>query len=429
MSSDSRKPPAHADGNGYEAAFARVRKAGERIDLHPEVLEVLHYPRETISASLPVRMDDGTLLSYKAWRCRYSDALGPGKGGIRFHPDASLREVMTLALWMTCKCAVVDVPFGGAKGAVCVDVHQLSERELERLSRAYMQAFARHLGPDRDIPAPDMYTNARIMAWMADEYARLIGQPEPAVITGKPLAIGGSFGRDGATGMGAWLVLDELGQRLDLGADGARVIVIGFGNAGERIATLLHDAGYRVIGVADSGGGIVCDKGLDPRQVGQSKRKHGSVVRHRRGRSVRRVETDELWSTDCELLVPVAGGDMIGVAQARVLKARCLLEVANGPVQPKADAVLRKRGIEVVPDILVNAGGVVVSYFEWLQNRSRDRWSAETVQQRLDQTMRSAARAVADTAVELDCGLRSAAYVVALRRLSEAIMARSLKPH
>lgn len=408
----------------FDQAFSRIAAAARHIDLHPDVLEVLRYPKETLAASLPVRMDDGALLSFKAWRCRYNDALGPTKGGLRFHPETDLREVMTLALWMTCKCALVEVPFGGAKGAVCVDARALSSGEKQRLSRAYMRAFAGFIGPDRDIPAPDMYTDAHVMAWLADEYSQMTGRPEPAIVTGKPLAIGGSLGREDATGTGAFLVMDELRPRLGMGNERPTAVVIGFGNAGQRISTLLHDAGFLIIGLADSSGGIRCDEGLDPRAVAAAKRVKGAVSAFRNGRKVAKASAESLLELDCDLLVPAATGEMIGAALARRLKARCVLEVANGPILATADAILRKRGVTVIPDILANAGGVVVSYYEWLQNRGGERWTAEQVRDRLDDAMRSAARRVADTATEIGGDLREAAYVVALRRLAEAILAR-----
>lgn len=412
----------------FDGAYGRLAHAARRLDVDPEVLAHLHYPKETLAVTLPVRRDDGRLQSFKAWRCRYNDALGPTKGGIRFHQGTSLREVMTLALWMTCKCALVDIPFGGAKGAVCVDAHELSRTELERLSRAYAQAFNGFLGARRDIAAPDMYTDARVMAWMADEHARCLGRPEPAFITGKPVAVGGSQGREGATGMGAFIALEELRQRLGIDPGCTRVAVAGFGNAGQRIAGLLHEDGYTVVALSDSSGAIHHPDGFNPAEVAEVKRDKGRVGAWRRGgRQLQRLEPDELFSVECDLLVPAATGGQIDAALARRIKARTILELANGPVWPEADAVLRERGIEVVPDILANAGGVVVSYFEWLQNLSGDYWPAEKVQARLEEVIRRAARKVSDASLEHGCDLREAAYVVALEQLSEALMSRSLE--
>lgn len=413
----------------FDGAYGRLCEAARRIDVDGEVLAHLHYPKETLAVTLPVRRDDGRLESFKAWRCRYNDALGPTKGGIRFHQGTSLREVMTLAFWMTCKCAVVDLPYGGAKGGVCVDPHSLSRTERERLSRAYALAFNHFLGARRDIAAPDMYTDARVMAWMADEHARCLGRPEPAFITGKPVAVGGSKGRDGATGMGAFIVLRELQQRLALQPEATRVAVAGFGNAGQRIARLLHEAGYTIVALSDSSATIHHPDGLNPAEVAEVKSSKGKLSAWRRGGSkLKRLDPDDLAGIDCELLVPAATGGQIHAGNARGIKARAILELANGPVLPEADGILRDKGVEVIPDILANAGGVVVSYFEWLQNLSGDYWDADTVQSRLETRMREAARKVSDAALEHDCDLRQGAYIVALRRLADAVMARALDP-
>ncbi|WP_149194360.1 Glu/Leu/Phe/Val family dehydrogenase [Luteimonas suaedae] len=424
----SKRNPRDAVPDLFDAAFLHVRQAAERLGTHPEVLQTLHYPKETLAANLLLRRDDASLATHKAWRCRYNDALGPTKGGIRFHPASNLREVMALALWMTCKCAVVDIPYGGAKGAVCVDPHALSDTELQRLAHAYVHAFARMIGPERDIPAPDVATDARTMAWMADEYARGLGRPEPAVITGKPVAYGGLAGRSGATGMGGFLVLRALARRLDLPRKDASVSIIGFGNAGGALADLLHGDGYRIVGLGDSKGAVFAPAGLDLDGVREAKRAHGSVADYT-GKGVRRLRSaDALVGSDCDLLVLAALQDEVHAGNADEVRARAVLEIANGPVTPDADAILARNGVEVVPDILANAGGVVVSYCEWLQNRSRDAWSGERVQSRLEDTMRAAARRVDDTAQELDASLRQAAYAVALRRLEAAILATSPLP-
>lgn len=409
----------------FDAAFSRVKSAAERIGIQDEVLQVLHYPRETLAANVMLRHDDGRLTGHKAWRCRYSDVLGPTKGGIRFHAGSSLREVMALAMWMTFKCAVANLPYGGAKGAICVDPRKLSDAERQRLTQAYLQAFRRMIGPDRDIPAPDVNTNARVMAWMADEYARCVGHPEPAVVTGKPVELGGSEGRTGATGMGGYLVLQALAGHLELPAEGTRVAILGFGNVGGTLADLLHEDGYRIVGLADSGGAITCEDGLDVAAVRKAMAKSGTVADYK-AKGVRKDDNpDSLVGIDCDLLVPAALQDQIHADNAGDVKARCVLELANGPTTPDADAILDKAGVHVVPDILANAGGVTVSYFEWLQNRSRDYWTAEQVQSRLEDVMRDAAKRVADTAEELDCSLREAAYAVALRRIEKAVLAKA----
>jgi glutamate dehydrogenase (NADP+) len=411
----------------FDAAYARVKQAAKRIDTHADILARLHYPKETLASNLLLRRDDGSLAAFKAWRCRYSDALGPTKGGLRFHADSNLREVMALALWMTCKGAVVDLPYGGAKGAICVNPRELSDMELQRLTHAYVHAFRQMIGPERDIPAPDVATGPREMAWIADEYARVLGRPEPAVVTGKPLAYGGSEGRSGATGYGGFRVLQALSQRLDMKPEDTRVAIIGFGNAGSEIAGHLQDAGYRIVGVADSGGAVSCAKGLPLEAVRRAKAEHGSVRAFDGKGGKRHKDPAALVKLDCDLLVPAALQNQIHAHNAGDVKARVILELANGPTTPEADEILEKNGVQVVPDILANAGGVTVSYFEWLQNRSRDRWTAATVRTRLEDTLDAAARRVADTAVELDCSLRTAAYAVALRRLTSALVAHSPK--
>lgn len=412
----------------FEDAFARVQEAAERIGTHPDVLKVLHYPKETLAANLLLRCDDGSLAAYKAWRCRYSDVLGPTKGGVRFHPDSNLREVMALSLWMTFKCALVDIPFGGAKGAICVDPKTLSDTERQRLAHAWVHAFAGMIGPDRDIPAPDVATDARTMAWMADEYARMRGQPEPAVITGKPLALGGIHGRADATGRGGFLVLDALAQRLDLAPDETRVMVYGFGNAGSAMAEFLEQAGYRIVGAGDSSGAVTSQQGLTVEELRQTKRAHGTVAALER-KGVRRLRSAaSLIGGDCDLLVLAALQNEVHAGNADEVRAKAIIELANGPVTPEGDAILERRGVHVIPDILANAGGVTVSYFEWLQNRERHAWTAQRVDEGLRRIMREAARRVGDTSLELDLPMRKAAYVVALRRLEEAILAVSPVP-
>lgn len=406
----------------FDEAWGRVAAVARRIDLHPDALAALHYPRETLAANLLVRRDDASLAAFKAWRCRYSDALGPTKGGLRFHPRSNLREVMALSLWMTLKCALVDLPYGGGKGAVCVDPRQLSETERQRLVQAWTRAFARMLGPDRDIPAPDVATDARVMAWIADEYARLRGRPEPAVVAGKPVAVGGVDGRAGATGAGGELVLDSIARRMDL-PQRWRVAVHGFGNAGGEIARRLHAAGHRIVAAGDSGGALLCARGLEMEALREAKRRHGSVREAAATGAARERDAAAVLSADCDVLVLAAMQDTLTAANAGAVRARVVLELANGPTAPEADRLLAARGVTVVPDILANAGGVVVSYCEWLQNRSREAWSRERVRDRLEAVMRSAAGRVLAHAEETGFDLRDAAYAIALRRLEAAILA------
>ena len=403
-------------------ALIRLDAAAQHVAIDPDVIETLKYPRETMKVRLRIRMDDGSRKSFLAWRCRYDDTRGPTKGGIRFHPHSSEDEVETLAFWMTFKCAVMNLPYGGGKGAICVDPRALSKAELERLSRAYVQAFARVIGPDRDIPAPDVYTNAMIRGWMADEYGQIVGQASPAVITGKPIALGGSVGRDDATARGGYYLVRRLAKQLDL--EGSyRVAVQGFGNAGQHIARMLAADGCRIVAVSDSSGAVRCDEGLDidllmaakaaGRSVGSTAGQAGHVA----------ISADDLVGVECDLLAPSALENMIHEDNAASVKARVILELANGPVTPEADAILAKRDIVVLPDILANAGGVTVSYFEWVQNRQGFYWGLEEIHGRLRDIMEREGVAIWELAQEKKLDVRTAAYAHALARLATAIEA------
>lgn len=408
-------------------ALSRLDEAAKYVDVDGEVLEKLKYPKETLSVRLSVRMDDGSRRSFPAWRCRYDDTRGPTKGGIRYHPNSSVEEVTTLAFWMTFKCAVMNLPYGGGKGAVKVDPHSLSKSELERLSRAYVQAFAGMIGPDRDIPAPDVYTNSMIMGWMADEYSSIVRQPSPAVITGKPLPLGGSLGRDDATARGGYYLIKHLEGDLRLAGSGKRVVVQGYGNAGFHIARLLHADGYRIVGLSDSRGAIVCEDGLDPHAVLAAKERGGSVTACAGG-GVRAVSDDEMLAMPCEVLVPAALEDQIHKGNAGLIKAGVVLELANGPVTPEADRILEEKGAIVLPDILANAGGVTVSYFEWVQNRQGYYWNLEEIHERLRAIMETEGRRVWDRRAARGISMRTAAYAHALERLSSAIAAHGTQP-
>lgn len=402
-------------------ALTHLDDAAIHLDIDTDVLEKLKYPRETTQVRLMIRMDDGSRKSFMAWRCRYDDTRGPTKGGIRFHPGSTADEVETLAFWMTFKCAVMNLPYGGGKGAVRVDPHLLSKAELERLSRAYIKAFSRIIGPDRDIPAPDVYTNSMIMGWMADEYASIVGEATPAVITGKPIALGGSLGRDDATARGGYYLVRHLAP--DLGCKpGARVAVQGFGNAGQHIARLLQADGYRVVAVSDSRGGVYCPDGLDVRRLIAAKQA-GSVTSVAGFGGAQAIAGEELVAVDCDLLVPAAFEGLIDESNAADIRARIVLELANGPITPEADEILAGKGVVVLPDILANAGGVTVSYFEWVQNRQGYYWTAEEVHERLRHGMECEGAAIWRLASERRISLRRAAYVHALARLASAIEA------
>ncbi|KAA0680741.1 Glu/Leu/Phe/Val dehydrogenase [Roseomonas genomospecies 6] len=408
-------------------ALSRLDEAAKHVEVDSEVLEKLKYAKETLSVRLSVRMDDGSRRSFPAWRCRYDDTRGPTKGGIRFHPSSNVEEVTTLAFWMTFKCAVMNLPYGGGKGAVKVDPHSLSKSELERLSRAYVQAFAGMIGPDRDIPAPDVYTNSMIMGWMADEYSSIVRQPSPAVITGKPLPLGGSLGRDDATARGGYYLIKHLEADLGLTGSAKRVVIQGYGNAGFHIARLLHADGYRIVGLSDSRGAIACEDGLDPHAVQAAKERGGSVTSYTDG-GARVVSDTELLGLNCEILVPAALEDQIHKGNAGHIKARIVLELANGPITPDADRILEKAGVIVLPDILANAGGVTVSYFEWVQNRQGYYWSLDEIHERLRAIMETEGRRVWDMRTAKSISMRTAAYAHALERLSRAIAAHGTQP-
>jgi len=411
-----------SENNLLESALVRLDDAAKHINVDADVIEKLKFARETTKVRLMIRMDDGSRKSFLAWRCRYDDTRGPTKGGIRFHPDATEEEVEMLAFWMTFKCAVMNLPYGGGKGAVQVDARTLSKAELERLSRSYIQAFSRIIGPDRDIPAPDVYTNSMIMGWMADEYAQIVGQTSPAVITGKPIALGGSLGRGDATARGGYYLVRHLAG--DLGLDGQlRVAIQGFGNAGQYIASLLAADGHKIVAVSDSGGAVQAADGLDLEALLAAKRDGLSVTATVGKSGHEALSAAALVGVDCDVLVPAALENMIHTDNANSVKARLILELANGPVTPEADEILASRGVVVLPDILANAGGVTVSYFEWVQNKQGYYWELEEIHAKLRTIMEREGRAIWEQSISRGITMRTAAYVHALSRLAEAIEA------
>jgi len=410
------------DDTLLDRALVRLEEAASHLHIDQDVIEKLKYPRETTKTRLLIRMDDGSRKSFLAWRCRYDDTRGPTKGGIRFHPESTVEEVETLAFWMTFKCAVMNLPYGGGKGAVRVDPRTLSKSELERLSRAYIQAFAGIVGPDRDIPAPDVYTNAMIMGWMADEYSQIVGQVSPAVITGKPIALGGSLGRNDATARGGFYLVDHLAR--ELGLDRAhRVAIQGFGNAGQFYAKLSAMAGNAVVAVSDSSGALYRAEGLDVEKLIAGKGAGSPVVELAAELGATVIPADDLIAVEADLLVPAALEDMITADNARAVKAKVILELANGPVTPEADAILAERGVTVLPDILANAGGVTVSYFEWVQNRQGYYWDLDEIHARLLKIVEREGRAIWTISEDRKVTMRTAAYIHALGRLASAIEA------
>lgn len=400
----------------FSQALTRMELASKHSKAHAETLERLSRPKQTLEVSIPVRMDDGSLRVFEGYRCRYDDTRGPAKGGIRYHPDVSKDEVQTLAFWMTFKCAVAGLPFGGAKGGVVVNPRELSLAELERLSRAYVRAVGRNIGPETDVPAPDVYTNALVMAWMMDEYSLMAGERSPAVITGKPVALGGSLGRDDATARGGFEQLLELVRIRGWEPAKTTIAIQGFGNAGQHFARLAFEAGYKVIAVSDSRGAILDRKGLNVPEIIALKESKGRVDAGDKGE----ITNDTLLELECDVLVPAALEGVLTEHNASNVRAKVVIELANGPTDPTADEILFERGVLVVPDILANSGGVTVSYFEWTQNKQGDYWKLETVHERLREIMRREFRAIDALRERKKIPMRTAAYVHALDRLADA---------
>lgn len=419
----------------FTDASLRLAKALKYVYLAEDITERLKHPKSSLIVSIPVRMDDGSLKIFQGYRVRYDDTRGPTKGGIRYHPQVSLDEVQSLAFWMMFKCAVLNLPFGGAKGGITVNPKELSKLELERLSRGYIDAIADFIGPDVDIPAPDVYTNPTIMGWMMDQYSIIKRQLSPAVVTGKPVAIGGSLGRDTATAMGAFVVIETLLPKWHPIPAETTVAIQGFGNAGAELASLLAKAGYRVVAVSDSQGGIYAKKGLDIPSIRRFKESNrGIQAVYCEGSVCNIVEhelltNEELLGLDVDVLIPAALENQITEANVNTIKASSIFEVANGPTTSAADKVLEAKGVTIVPDILTNAGGVTVSYFEWVQNRSGLYWSLEEVNQRLKQKMVEETEAIWQISQELAVSMRTAAYIHGLNRLGEALKAKGTRDY
>jgi glutamate dehydrogenase (NAD(P)+) len=408
--------------NPFQNALRQLDKAAEIIKLDAGVLNILRAPARILQVAIPVRMDDGSVKVFEGYRVQHSTARGPAKGGIRYHPKADLNEVKALAMLMSWKCSLLDLPYGGAKGGIVVDPRKLSVAELERLTRGYVRAIRDFIGPAKDIPAPDVYTTPQIMAWIMDEFSQLKGYNVPGVVTGKPLAVGGSLGRNAATAQGGAFVLAEvLRLRKIKMPKKPTAIVQGFGNAGSIAADILEKSGYTIIGAADSRGGVYHPKGLDLKKLAAHKEATGSVVGLEK---LKTITSEKILEQPCDVLVPAALDNQINAANAGRIKAKVVLELANGAVTPDGDAKLDKRGIVVIPDTLANAGGVTVSYFEWVQNQQGLYWSAKEVADRLRVRMTDATGDVIATATKHSINLRMAAYVLAVGRVAEAIKLR-----
>ncbi len=408
--------------NPFKSAQQQLDKAAKLMGLDASVHARLKLPKREIHFSIPVRMDNGDVRVFEAYRVQYDNSRGPNKGGIRFHPDTDINEVKALSFWMTFKCATVGIPLGGGKGGVTVNPKTLSTRELERLSRGFIRGLRGDIGPDIDVPAPDVYTTPQIMAWMMDEYNTLHGGHKPGVITGKPLAVGGSEGRGYSTAQGGVYVTLELAKKMKL-KKGATVVIQGFGNAGSYMAKILTQKGYKIVGLSDSRGGIVNLKGLDPVAVEQHKAKTGSVQNYA---GAKNVTNAQILTTPCDILVPAALENVILAENAGKLKCKAVVELANGPTTPEADEKLFKKGIIVVPDILANAGGVTVSYFEQVQNSYNYYWTEKEVLAKLEPIMIDSFNAVWAAKEKYGCDMRTGAYIHAAKRIEQAMLAKGI---
>jgi len=406
--------------NPYEIAQKQIEHAASILGLPKHVTEVLKKPKRVLSVSFPVKMDDGSVKVFEGYRSQHNDAIGPTKGGIRFHPQVTLDEVKALSMWMSFKCGVVGLPYGGGKGGVICDPTTMSKGELERVSRAFIEAIADIVGPDRDIPAPDVYTNAQVMAWMTDTYSRMKGSFQPGLITGKPLILGGSKGRNEATARGAVFAILEALKEISKDVKEATVAIQGFGNAGRIAAELLSGLGAKVVAVSDSKGAIYSKNGLDIAKAGAAK-DSGSLVSYGKDFA---FDASKILELEVDILIPAALENVITSANADNIKAKIVAEAANGPTTPEADEVLIEKGIIVIPDILANAGGVTVSYFEWVQNLMNYYWSEEEVNGKLEVAMVNAYTAVRSLSKEHNTDLRTAAYMISMKRIADAMTVR-----
>lgn len=413
-----------------ESALSRLDGALPYAAIDEETLLRLKHPHAVMEVALPIRRDNGELSIFTGYRVQYDNSLGPTKGGIRFHPNVCLDEVKTLAFWMTCKCAVLNLPFGGAKGGVTCDPKQLSRLEVERLSRTYIEQMFHFIGPKRDIPAPDLYTNARIMGWMMDEYSKIRNEFTPEVITGKPIPLGGSLGRDDATGRGAYYCIKELERIKNWNPQDITVAIQGFGNAGQHVGRLLHEDGYQIVAVSDSKGGIYSSRGFNLPSLIQGKEQSKKVMAVYCEGSVcemvdaTQLSNAELLELDVDLLIPAALENQITKENACRIKAKHIVELANGPITPEADRILFDKNCFVVPDILANAGGVTVSYFEWVQNRSGYFWPESQVQEELKKKMTHEFNLIYEMMLEKKLDMRTVSYIHALNRIGLAVNAQ-----
>jgi len=411
----------------FDNTLKQIEQAASIMSLDKDIVTILSAPKRILQVSLPIRMDSGEIKVFQGFRVQHNDVAGPFKGGIRYHQQVDMGEVKALATWMTMKCSVVGIPLGGGKGGIIVDPKTLSKRELEQLTRKYIDRVEAFIGPELDVPAPDVNTTPEIMAWMADEYSKLQKKNKLGVVTGKPLEVGGSQGRGEATSRGGYYILNEVAKEKGITPSETRVVIQGFGNAGSHMARILAEEGYKVIGVSDSKGGIYSPDGLDAQCVIKCKQEKGSVMQCECANNIQTMTNQELIEQDCDILVLAALENQVTAENANNIKAKIIIELANGPVNPDADAILKDRGVMVVPDILANAGGVTVSYFELVQNEMNYYWSNEEVQAKLEPIMINAWKRVSEIQKEFNCTLRQGAFISAMRRLEAKLKARGFE--
>ncbi|MFA6553110.1 MAG: Glu/Leu/Phe/Val dehydrogenase [Patescibacteria group bacterium] len=413
--------------HSFDNVVKKIQETARRLKIDSSFVEKLSKPDATLERPITITLDSGASKTFNGFRVQFNNARGPYKGGIRFHPEADLDEVKTLACLMAVKCAAADIPMGGGKGGITVNPKELSEAELERLSRGWVQSFFNEIGPEKDVPAPDVNTTPKIMSWMVAEYSKLAGKNSPAAFTGKPLDIGGSLGREYSTAQGGFFVLRELLKKTGLTPAKTRVIVQGFGNVGYHTARILHENGYTIVGLSDSKGAILVPGGVDPRHVMEHKKASGKLAGVYCKGSVceeieyHQVSNEELLEADCDVLIPAALENQITDKNASQIKAKIILEMANGPITPEADSVLFKKGIYIVPDVLANAGGVTVSYFEWRQNLDNERWTEEVVNTKLEEKMVKQFNTIWAISMAEKIDLRSATYMLSIGRIVDAM--------
>ncbi|EWG08491.1 Glu/Leu/Phe/Val family dehydrogenase [Cytobacillus firmus] len=402
--------------NLFTSTQVVIKEALSKLGYGDEMYELLKEPLRMLTVRIPIRMDDGSIKIFTGYRSQHNDAVGPTKGGVRFHPEVNEDEVKALSMWMSLKCGIVDLPYGGGKGGIICDPRSMSMGELERLSRGYVRAISQIVGPTKDIPAPDVYTNSQIMAWMMDEYSRLREYDSPGFITGKPLVLGGSQGREKATAQGVVICIEEAAKKRGISVEGARVAVQGFGNAGSFLAKFMHDAGAKVVAISDAYGALYDPNGLDIDYLLDRRDSFGTVTTL----FDNTLTNEELLELDCDILVPAAVSNQITAANAHNIKASIIVEAANGPTTLEATKILSDRGILLVPDVLASSGGVTVSYFEWVQNNQGYYWTEDEVTEKLKKVLVQAFDNVYQTSQQRKVNMRLAAYMVGARKMSEA---------